>query len=110
MKTSGIEEYWKYLDSLDKDVRDIVLKYWDDTGRATGEHPVIQSIGELLDCTNTFDEFFDKYKQFYSGDLDWRGEYKDLETQAREYYHIYIVGMKRVSRAIDEEFDGDKEG
>ncbi len=104
MKTSGIEEYYKYIDSLDEDVRKIGLKYWDDTGRATGEHSVIQSVGDLLDGTNTFDEFLDKYKQFYSGDLDWKGEYNDLEKQASEYYHLYITGMKRVAKAI-EEFD-----
>ncbi len=98
MTDNYILDYWNWMDNLSPDVREVVINCWDETGRPTKE--TVEAISMLLDRSNTFDEFCEKYFEM----LDIAEDFHDDERRkVREYYHLYISGMKRIERQMREE-------
>lgn len=88
-ETNYITEYWNHLDSLDEDVRKIVLDCWDETGRPITANPVAKSVGMLLDITSSYEEFLEKVRPMLH-------EIEISDVAIETYYYLYIQGMKRV--------------
>lgn len=89
-----ILDYWKYLDTLEEDVRKAVLLVWDETGRPVNE--VYIGVAELLDNCDEFDQFYEKYRAFIlrTGITDYK-----IMNDAKMYWHTYMRGIKRVGKS-----------
>lgn len=89
-------EYWNYLDSLPDDVRQAVLLVWDETGRPVNE--MFIGITKLLDKSDTYREFHEKYSQFL-GPFHGKSEYQ-VHDEARTYFYIYMGGIDRAGKNL----------
>ena len=66
----SLEDYHSKLDAMDDDVRGIVERVWDWTGRPTTEHPITVALCLLLDSIVTPAEFRIKGRQITDGMKD----------------------------------------
>ena len=94
---STIEDFWKWLDSLENDVRKAVLLVSDDTGRPIAEEWV--GVVELLKVSNTHLIFHKNYCAFRNVDeMD-----ETAIRNSRAYFMIYLSGIKRLGEKISDD-------
>jgi len=90
---NSLQMYWKWIDGLSEDVKQVVLTHWDETGRPISEPQ--QPVVDLLNRSNTWDEFSSKYFEMISG-FDNTAEPSFEESEkAIMYWALYVAGLKR---------------
>lgn len=95
---NSTEEYMKWVDGLPANLQKVVTDNWDYTGRATDTFSQYNVIIQLLNISNTLEEFSEMYKVVIVGSFTSDSEL-DVDEKIRMYWGIYMNGLKR---AVDD--------
>lgn len=81
-----IEEYMDWVHSLPEELQNVVIELWDVTGRPRTDFTQRRVVCKLLNMSDTFKEFSEKYRTVMRSGTD---------EQLAEYWDIYITGLQR---------------
>jgi len=93
MSDNYILDYQHEVDTKTPIVQKVLRELWDETGRSREENTAILATALLLDAIDSFKEFLPLYIELFSM---FRSPDDEMFRLAREHYHLYIRGMKRI--------------
>lgn len=96
-----LTSWWDTLADVPEPVRALMLRQWDSMGRS--QRNVIESIIELLDLSDGYEDFVQMYKQFMRGS----GKLEILVSEeATQWYRVFmhgkLVGTREFSAELSE--------
>lgn len=88
--------WFDYLVDMPEEIRNVALEMWDETGRPRHEHSYPIAMGRLLDLSDDYDGFIERYKQLFPE----RDVVVPLVGELHNYWMCYVYGMKRLERDL----------
>ena len=90
-----LDEYWNWIETLPEDLQKVQAEFWDYTGRPIQDHTDVRIICRLLNISNTFNEFRDKYQTLRQSPRE--------DKELAMYWDIYMTGLKRAADVVVKE-------
>jgi hypothetical protein len=89
-----LNEYWNWTDGLPEHLREIVCKYWDETGRPTTLHTKNDVVLAVLNTSGSIDG-----KTFVN---DIKLIFREMSVEeAAIYYNCFIAGANHLANMLD---------